>query len=399
MAAEDELALPQVPEAKPNDPEDVAWALSTAEAMWARGDHLEGIKWIRKAAEAASEVEADERALELAKAASDLATIVARRSRASIGDGPGLAGGAPPELFSPTSSGQPVSSMPTTTRSHLPPAPSSGLSSSPPAPALPSPSSPPPFSPRSSPPIPLPSMVSRPPRSPQAAAPLSGRPRPLATTDTRQGPQVGRGILSNRSASEKVIKARRRSRENLEAEAHAAAVVETAPQTAIDGETADRALSALDGDDTVVGGAALPLASRPARRRPPDGEATVVVRPEEIKGPREKSAEEWDASPTQNLSGDEMDQHLSADGDRKTAFAVPAPLPPAVPPPVRASQVTVHDPEIQTTQAVRVVVWRDANGVHVAPAGTVVSAIKIDAVLVVLEEGADLTAWLSQRER
>ena len=48
-----------------------------------------------------------------------------------------------------------------------------------------------------------------------------------------------------------------------------------------------------------------------------------------------------------------------------------------------------------TSQAVRVVVWRDANGVHVAPAGTVVSAITVEAVLVALEPHADLTAWLS----
>ncbi|HVH45296.1 MAG TPA: hypothetical protein VM925_23245 [Labilithrix sp.] len=47
-----------------------------------------------------------------------------------------------------------------------------------------------------------------------------------------------------------------------------------------------------------------------------------------------------------------------------------------------------------TSQAVRVVVWRDANGVHVAPAGTTVSAITVDAVLVALEPNADLTAWL-----
>jgi hypothetical protein len=44
-------------------------------------------------------------------------------------------------------------------------------------------------------------------------------------------------------------------------------------------------------------------------------------------------------------------------------------------------------------------VWRDANGVHVAPEGTVVSAIKIDAMLVALEPTADLTAWLSRKER
>ena len=75
--------LPQVPEAKPEDPEDVSWALSTAEAMWARGDHAEGIKWVRRAAEAASEAEKDLRALELAKAAADLTGLVSRQASAS----------------------------------------------------------------------------------------------------------------------------------------------------------------------------------------------------------------------------------------------------------------------------------------------------------------------------
>ena len=51
--SDDLLNIPQVPDAKPDDPEDVSWALSTAEAMWARGDHSEGIKWVRRAAEAA----------------------------------------------------------------------------------------------------------------------------------------------------------------------------------------------------------------------------------------------------------------------------------------------------------------------------------------------------------
>jgi hypothetical protein len=76
----EELAIPQVPEPKPEDPEDVSWALSTAEAMWARGDHAEGIKWVRRAAEAASEAENDGRALELAKAAADLTAMITRRS-------------------------------------------------------------------------------------------------------------------------------------------------------------------------------------------------------------------------------------------------------------------------------------------------------------------------------
>ncbi|RYZ64653.1 MAG: hypothetical protein EOP08_08560, partial [Proteobacteria bacterium] len=48
---------PAVPKPLGTDEEDVAWALATAEAMWARGDKLDAVKWIRKAAEAASEAD------------------------------------------------------------------------------------------------------------------------------------------------------------------------------------------------------------------------------------------------------------------------------------------------------------------------------------------------------
>src|SRR5580658_4857151 len=71
-----------VPTAKKEDPEDVAWALQTAEATWSRGDHADALKWIRRAAEAASEAEADDRALELAKAAADVASLLADRPTA-----------------------------------------------------------------------------------------------------------------------------------------------------------------------------------------------------------------------------------------------------------------------------------------------------------------------------
>jgi len=53
--------------------------------------------------------------------------------------------------------------------------------------------------------------------------------------------------------------------------------------------------------------------------------------------------------------------------------------------------------ELQSSQAVRVIVWRDAAGVHVAPAGTTVTAITVDAMLVAMDPGADLSAWLSQK--
>src|ERR1700733_5847184 len=64
--------------AKPDDVEDVSWALSTAEAMWGRGDRADALKWVRRAAEAASEAEQDGRALEIAKAAADLANVIDR---------------------------------------------------------------------------------------------------------------------------------------------------------------------------------------------------------------------------------------------------------------------------------------------------------------------------------
>ncbi len=400
MAAEDELALPQVPEVRPDDVEDVSWSLSTAEAMWARGDHLEGIKWVRKAAEAASEVENDERALELAKAASELATIVARRSRASINDGPGLAGGAPPEMYAqppsaPPGSATPPSVMPTTTRSHAPPyAPpvSSAPTYAPPVSSTPTyappiSSAPAPPVARSSPPIPLPSMASSPPpppppppRSSSAPAGLAA-PRPFSAAETRNPPLQGRPVSPPRAAN-----------------AH---VNETAPLPAVDSEAAERVLRGADPLEQTAT-FTVPVVNRSKRRMRSDPEPTVVARLEDLQPHRERSAAEWDSSPTENLTGGEMDQHMAA-GDRQTAFAVPV-QPPVAPAPLplpaaRPPQSTVHDPEIQTSQAVRVVVWRDANGVHVAPAGTVVSSITIDAVLVVLEEGADLTAWLSQRER
>lgn len=436
MAAEDDLALPTVPEAKPEDPEDVSWALSTAEAMWARGDNLEGIKWVRKAAEAAADADQDERYLELVKAASELASLIARRSQASIADGSGYAGGAPHPGSSQPVSSHPGSSHPGSSHPGNP-GPSTERSGSATV-AVAVPSRPPPVPPKSAPPpmgrssapgpIPLPSRASQAPQAPQRAA-----PRPLATSDARQGPQAGRGILSNRTAPEassgKSPKARRRSRENLDVEARAAGVLDTAPHGAVDSDAAARALRNEVGEVTAVGvdprnignagsggaaerSAAANATTKMRRRSRPEPDPTVVGSIDDLvaaeRGERERSAAEWDASPTQNLTGEELADRLNdgdrvSDGDRQTAFAVHAVIPAATssvaPPAPRAPQTTVHDPEIQTSQAVRVVVWRDGNGVHIAPAGTVVSSITIDAVLVVLEPTADLTAWLSQRER
>jgi hypothetical protein len=109
--------------------------------------------------------------------------------------------------------------------------------------------------------------------------------------------------------------------------------------------------------------------------------------------------EEMDAWPTQSLLGDD----LADPPDEKTRIGVPAYeasarlaseasaiVQPLTPPPVQPA----GNP-LRPSQAMRVVVWRAADGVHVAPQGTRVAAISVDAVLVALDPSADLATWLS----
>lgn len=69
------MEAPAPPEIKDTDSDDVRWALETANAVWARGDIREALQWIRRAAEAAAEVGADMRAVQLAKSAAELRTL------------------------------------------------------------------------------------------------------------------------------------------------------------------------------------------------------------------------------------------------------------------------------------------------------------------------------------
>ena len=78
---------------------------------------------------------------------------------------------------------------------------------------------------------------------------------------------------------------------------------------------------------------------------------------------------------------------------REEALTASAPPDPLVPEP--DDRVTARGPVEKPMQAVRVVVWRGPNGVHIAPHGTTVSAISVDAMLVALDPAADLYAWLT----
>lgn len=393
----DELLLPQVPEPKPEDPEDVSWALSTAEAMWARGDHSEGVKWVRRAAEAAADAENDERSLELAKAAADLAQLVTRRaSRASIHiDDSELAEIAPP-----------------------PPPPAVKPSQRPPPPKAAAPAAPKPapgsvtkqVSTPSRPPAPLPSKTSQPP--PAMGAKPAGAVKSFgggAKSVPPPKPAAAKAPEPEKAADDKKKPGpARKSKVNLEAEARAA--VALAPDTSPDPIGTDtseapimrRSRPELGSNDPTYVGSVNDILKKKS---------------ESFEDDFDKSTDEWDAAATQNLTGDELSNlpvppPPSGDG-RKTSIALPKPdfkstvqafakpgkAAPAGAQPPGSRSVEPHDPGIVTTQAVRVVVWRDGSGVHVAPAGTVVSAITVDAVLVALDSNADLTAWLTQKGR
>jgi hypothetical protein len=50
------------------------------------------------------------------------------------------------------------------------------------------------------------------------------------------------------------------------------------------------------------------------------------------------------------------------------------------------------------TQAMKVVVWQTPEGLRVSPAGTLVNAISMEAMLVALDPSTDLAAWLAQKK-
>ena len=63
---------PYLPRAETGDAAEVALALETARALWAKGQGLESVRWIQRAAENAESAGNDLRAVTLARAAADL---------------------------------------------------------------------------------------------------------------------------------------------------------------------------------------------------------------------------------------------------------------------------------------------------------------------------------------
>ncbi len=305
-----------VPVAKKDDLEDVAWALQTAEATWSRGEHADALKWIRRAAESASEAEADDRALELAKAAADVASLLAERTSTTLtGQGPPPIPQTAPRIGSiskpPPAMQSPVPRA-TTTAGPTPPKVGAGV------PSLPRPGQK----------GPMPSRVQ---------APMS----------KRGGRRSSPSFTDEVTHTEAEVRAPSRSRASVTNEA-----------------------------------------KKRSRNSKPSAEDTQQG-PQTSRHP--SVAEEIDAWPTQTLTGDDFD-----DDAQHTRIGTPAYRETAKKASARPPAMGAPGPLVMS-QAVRVIVWREPDGVHVAPAGTQVTAISVEAVLVAMDPGADLAAWLSNK--
>jgi len=333
-----------IPQAKADDHEDVSWALSTAEATWSRGDRADALKWLRRAAEAASEAEADDRALELAKAAAEIAT----------------------NLEDSTKDDAPMS-IPISMSTEVP----AGSVVSAPALAVTSPAfvpHRPPLGGAQKPPLPKPAAKPEALKPKPPALPFQNKPIPKPAPSGPSAPRApAKLILAPPS-------------ETSEPELTLLAPNSTGQMPAI-----------TDADDTM-------FRARPSPAIDLDESGPVTPRSKrDTKNPEAiplsgQSSDDMEAWPTQSMSGGELP---SFDGvEDKTRIGTPAYREPAEP--------SVRQPialrGIRTSQAVRVVVWRSADGVHVAPHGTTVTAISVDAMLVALDPAADLSAWLANNK-
>ena len=79
------LTMRSIPTAIDSDAEDVIWALQTADTLWKRQERIDAIVWLRRAAQAAGEAEDDDRALQLARDAAELAEWIAQNPGALAG--------------------------------------------------------------------------------------------------------------------------------------------------------------------------------------------------------------------------------------------------------------------------------------------------------------------------
>lgn len=344
-----------IPTPLPDDHEDVSWALSTAQTTWERGEFADALKWLRRAAESASEAEADDRALELAKVAADLATQLDIRA-ASVAPDPGVAHLSSPPAAPSRVPPQRLSAPP----AHHPSRPAPGRLSRPPAGR----SSAPPLPPRAAGLVGKAEPAARPAPVRAQRSRVAPPPPPITSPDAERAARMANderdeiaAEMPDNTAPVAVARARRRPISDLETTIVSNASRRSVPDAAWHLDTAEAPAFA-----------------------PPDADRPLPPPP----------------APPSNPTGfdDVPKTRIGTPAYREEAISASSP-PDPVPPPPRDDRVTARGPVEKPMQAVRVVVWRGPNGVHIAPRGTTVSAISIDAMLVALDPGADLYAWLT----
>jgi hypothetical protein len=409
MMAEDRRA--PIPTAKKDDDEDVSWALSTAEAMWTRGEHHDAVKWLRRAAEAAAEAQADDRALELAKAAADLTSQVGMRAAPEVhvqvpppapsrppplppkatGSGPPKSASAPPPK--PTST--PPKSMAPGPKSVPPPKSIPAPKSIPPRPgsATARPGAPPPASGRSQPPPkPAPSAPGAAAMKPVAGAPAKTPAPPrapiVATTTGLPRSASGAPLPPARMRDEPTVTKTepRRSRRSSSHDLERPPVVRHAPDTEVTQQVAvphRRRRSSKPAPAEVAPPEPTPL--------PPASQAPTLDR---------ATTEEMDAWPTLMSTTETFHEH-EATHEEKTRIGAAAYVAEVA---QQAAEAPAPEPLLRTAdgaygrphQALRVVIWRSSDGLRIAPQGATPPGMSIEALLVALDPAADLTEWLKR---
>lgn len=98
----------ELPQAESADPDGVQVALRAAHTLWSNGETAESLRWLRRAAETASDEGADIRSLQLAKAAAELRAKLSRKGLLGDGVNPGPTSSLPPPSL-PGSSESPLS--------------------------------------------------------------------------------------------------------------------------------------------------------------------------------------------------------------------------------------------------------------------------------------------------
>jgi len=164
-------ALPAVLNPEPGDNEDVVSALETADIFWTKGDTDEALRWLKRAAETASDAGNDMRALAIARSAADLKAVPAA---AMAAEAPKMSRPPPPSAMArqaPAGASPPSAASGDGARSHAP-----GAAQKMPPPL-------PPSKARESgmPPAPSARPATSPPPAPSASAPMA--PSRSASTD------------------------------------------------------------------------------------------------------------------------------------------------------------------------------------------------------------------------